>query len=207
MVFQYKDDFDRQNICDIPLGEGDNQRIGRRVKIVAIDVQGFIFAPLPNNSPPDDTYDQWTQASLCRTILIHDKQSNWDNIAKADLFTSIAGDYNATCMYNPSYRQRFRILAEEKIPLGSLSGLVNALSNVPGATMISRCGSPTVGQIDWHVECDIDITFGDPPPGKTIKTPSDSISIGTIGMKYSNQDEFIKWYKLGGTTRVWFIDM
>lgn len=179
-------------------------RIGNRIRVVAIDVQGHIHAPEPQVG--SGHFDRRTPSTLCRTILVQDKQCNYDEINKLDLFYAPGGaaEIVATAFYRPDYRQRFNILAEETHALGEVSSVLNPATYPADA--LSRVGSPTCGNIDWHIDCDIIVTFGTPPAGKTVPISTNSISVGIVGTKYTTEDLASAFYQFNGQSMITFLD-
>ncbi len=91
-------------------GVGESQRIGRKIVLRAIHIQGTVL--LPTTATAADTSDS------VRVVLYQDKQTNGAAAAVTDILES--ADYRA--FNNLSNKGRFRTLADTRVALDSGSG-------------------------------------------------------------------------------------
>lgn len=74
--YNLQDNLQTQQLCLIAQGTNDNQRIGNSIKITSIMIRGFV------------TFNQTATASMCRMILVWDKQANEAALTAGDLLES-----------------------------------------------------------------------------------------------------------------------
>lgn len=93
-----------------------NGRIGRKVKVLKIRVQGFI------NVPPQTAQGATDSPTQIRLALVQDTQTNAANMTGAQLFNDAAAASNTLNSFqNPNNFGRFKVLKEKRFSLGNLN--------------------------------------------------------------------------------------
>lgn len=90
----------------IAQGDGQSQRIGKEVTLTSVQVEGCF---MPQN--------ELVEAQRVRMLLVWDESPN-STAATIDQILQTSGPNAAFAFMNLSYRQRFRILAEETFTIG-----------------------------------------------------------------------------------------
>lgn len=92
-------------------GDDFNQRSGRKVQVLKIQIQGEIRCDRQVNQTSADS------ASTIRILLVQDKQTNAAQMTPADLLQSGAGSVAIHMFQNPAAFGRFRVLKDKKFTL------------------------------------------------------------------------------------------
>lgn len=105
-------------LCLIPEGPGENERIGRKCIVKSIQFRGFCqFAPAAAA----------TAATQAFIFVVYDRQCNGAAAAITDVLTT---SNMATGLLNLSNSKRFRILRKEAVTLMPSAGATTAYNNV-----------------------------------------------------------------------------
>lgn len=121
-------------LCLVPQGTGDEQRIGRRITIKSIQIRGqAFFAPAAAA----------TAATGCWLYLVMDKQTNGAAAAITDVFTSSVVN---TALLNLDNNQRFVILKKWQWVMQPGAGATAAYNN-------------SCKNIEWYKKCNIPIEY------------------------------------------------
>ncbi len=104
----------------IPVGTGENNRVGRKFTIRHIGMRGAF--KLPSTIVPASTSD------IVRIILYVDKQTNGATIAVTDLLETA----NEASPYNLANQNRFRILMDRRVLLDAQCGAWDGTNNEYG---------------------------------------------------------------------------
>jgi len=113
-------------------GDDINNRHGRRIQNKSVHIQGFLAA-----------VDATTVDSLCRLMVVYDKQPNGVALTIADVLTAVT----ASAFNKLDNRDRFVVLADKKIPLGGTDNTATqAVGHSPGTIAVNihrRINLPT----------------------------------------------------------------
>lgn len=139
----------------IAAGTDFNQRIGRRIRITDVMIQGILA---PEDLTTDDCY--------CTIMLIHDSQPNQALATIADIFSQA----NGTSFLNLNNRDRFKVLSTDRLTVGARSNTATvALAASPGTQPINR-----------YIKTDILTTF-DAATGTIADITSGAVLLVTLG--------------------------
>lgn len=110
----------------IRVGSTFNNRIGRKVQLKSIYLNGFIY-----NNAVNSGY------SMCRFLVVYDRQANGANPTYGDVITSLdQGTTTSSTVYdgiNLNNRDRFKILLDKRVITPALAaGVVTGPSMVTG---------------------------------------------------------------------------
>lgn len=92
-------------------GDDFNQRTGRKVQVLKITVNGYIICTTQTDQTTADT------ASLCRILLVQDKQSNAQQLNSEDVLSSGDASQAINFFQNPAFFGRFRVLKDKRIDM------------------------------------------------------------------------------------------
>jgi hypothetical protein len=106
----------------IAQGTDSNERIGRKIRMKAIRVDGYVFAEDNTISP-----------HVIRLSIVCDKQTNGSAPLKAEIYEATS----SLSFPNMDNKGRFRILATKNVFLGANNGLTPAVPLAPGGSRFS----------------------------------------------------------------------
>ena len=110
-------------VCDVPIGTGESQRVGRKIHVKMVTVKGYAFLP--------DSNDDADTADIIKICVYADKQANGAAATIANLLAS--GDILS--FNNLQNSQRFQTLKSHIINLQSSGvGLGVGMNDVPTTT-------------------------------------------------------------------------
>lgn len=138
----------------IAAGTDFNQRIGRRIRITDVMIQGGVAAV---DATTDDTY--------CLVMLIYDSQPNQAIATIAEIFSQA----NATSFHNLNNRDRFKVLSTDRVMLSR---------NNTGATIaVGSCNQTAVNR---YIKTDLVTTF-DAATGTIADITTGAVLLVTLG--------------------------
>lgn len=85
----------RSLINGVVVGSNVNSRIGNKITMVNIEIQGRFYS---------------NAAGAVKALIVYDKQTNGSNYLQTDLFNSIAGNFYPWVTRNTDFSQRFVVL-------------------------------------------------------------------------------------------------
>lgn len=141
-------------------GTDFNQRVGRRVKITDVMIQGMVA---PEDATTDDVY--------CTVMLVYDNAPNQALATIAEIFSQA----NGTSFLNLNNRDRFKVLSTDRFTIGQRSNTATvALAASPGTVPINRYIKTQLGTVfdaatgtiaDITTGAILLVTLGDEPSG------------------------------------------
>jgi len=177
-------------ICQPTIGNGFDQRIGRRIIAKAIQINGI----LRQTSGAGATMNP----SLSRLLVVVDMQSNGlgrPNISEMigrGIATATTGDVTALSFMNLNNRSRFKILAD--IKMATLA--TTHVSGAPTGTALAMSGTTIV---NFYKKVNFPITFNAGTNSDDTTVSTGTILIAAIGLGVNNWEWAL-------STRCRFID-
>lgn len=164
-------------------GSQNYNRIGRKILMKSLQLRLIVAASTPLASVD----------SLCRIIIVYDKQTNGAaptvaNILQSQNITGVNSS-SATDMVNLDNRDRFTILRD----------IVFALAGQSTTATQAIAGGPTVKEINEYIRLNLDTVFNAGTAGTIGDIQSGSLYMLTIGT--------VAGFAAVGSTRVRFSDM
>jgi len=104
-------------LVDIDQGTGDSQRIGRKILVKSLFIQGHLYLPITSSG--DEAGDR------VRMIIFHDKQANKATATVTGILESAA----ISAFRNLDYTERFKVLKDKQWTIKSGSAISTGFSH------------------------------------------------------------------------------
>ncbi len=167
------------NICVVPQGTDEQQRVGRKILVRKIHFKGVLT--LVNSTAITNT------SNVCKVMVVQDKQTNGAQLATAQLLeTDVIASFN-----NLTNRSRFRVLRTEYYTFSQPGGVATAAAFALGE--VSHW-------VDINLDCKIPIEYDDSATTGAITTVRSS-SLWVIFQTSTSET-----VSVGGQARIRYLD-